>query len=509
MLFRTCRPCIYGRNTPILSVINHAHSINDFTVVTGDDMLARRTLSRVMRLMLETISRHVRRKKRSTAAVLAAVSMALANPALPSLARNRIKTVPVQSHSIAFASDVVAVTVHLTSSADDLVTLVIDGPREIPVEAMALTGPDRLVIDMPKVAFLPAALSIPEKGPIADFRYGLFIADRSRVVLDLRAPAIVDRIDTLPTDAGVRTVVTIRPTSADSFVLAAHDSAALRYTGGVRNKAVAQNGEVTAQRAGDYRAALGPSTPSPDPVTPDATAKVQLPLIMLDPGHGGIDVGAAGANGELEKALVLKVAGLIREKLQSGGRVRVEMTRDSDVFVPLPERVRLARAKSAALFISIHADILSGEPNVRGATVYTLSDKASDLSAARLAEKENRSDQIAGIDVGDDSEDVSDILFDLARRETRQFSLSFAKNLIGKLQGPTQINKNPHRFAGFRVLKAPDVPSVLLELGYLSSADDAKQLSSPEWQEKVAGAAADAIEKYVMAHSSGAAALDQ
>ena len=411
-----------------------------------------------------------------------------------------------------------AAAMHLVGIGESEASLVIDLPHGLAMEPTLLSDPRRLVLDMPKLA-LPSTDALgPDSGPVASWRFGRLTADRSRIVLDLRTPAEVVRIDALPTAAGVRMVATIRSVSPERFDMAMREQAAARFTGAIRGQATAEvqrasagqgssSSDPSAAEAAVSPAQVAAATPEPTAVPPQAAPAAvmpvqdapaaTMPLVIIDPGHGGVDTGAVGSAGDMEKTLVLEIGQTLKRKLEAGGKVRVEMTRELDVFVALPERVRLARAHSAALFLSIHADILYGEPNVRGATVYTLSDKASDASAAKLAEKENRADLAAGIESADDAENVSGILFDLARRETRQFSQSFARTLINGIHGPTQINKNPHRSAGFRVLKAPDVPSVLLELGYLSSAEDVRLLKSPEWQDKVTGAAAMAIERFV------------
>ena len=375
---------------------------------------------------------------------------------------------------------ILAGNAHLTADADGAASLILDLPREVAIEPSFLTEPKRLIIDLPDMGLVQSGEAVPMSGAVSAWRFGLFTQGGSRIVLDLKEPAILGRIDTLPTPFGVRMVIAIKAAGEAEFEAAAQAAAAERATGTIRG-ARKVDGQKIAQAA--------PAA--------DVSPVPALPLVVIDPGHGGIDVGATGAGGEIEKTLVLDIGLQLKQRLEETGKVRVEMTRDSDVFVALPQRVRIAREKSASLFISIHADTLIGEPNVRGATVYTLSDKASDASAARLAEKENKADQIAGLDASDDKEEVSDILFDLARRETRQFSLGFAKGLMAKLQSATQINKNPHRFAGFRVLKAPDVPSVLLEIGYLSSADDAKLITSHPWQEKMTSAAAEAVLRFL------------
>ena len=383
---------------------------------------------------------------------------------------------------------------HLAIASDQEASLVIDLPREVVIEPSFLTEPRRLIIDLPNTTFVQSGSTVPETGLVSGWRFGLFNSGGSRVVLDLKEPAIIERVDSLPTPFGVRMVIAIKAASEIEFNRAAQAAAAERATGGIKTR-----------KPERQEIAQGPPNVAAVPAEPSSA----LPLVVIDPGHGGIDVGAIGPGGEIEKVLVLEIGLQLKKRLEETGKVRAEMTRESDVFVALPQRVRIAREKSAALFISIHADTLIGEPNVRGSTVYTLSDKASDASAARLAEKENKADQIAGLDASDDKEEVSDILFDLARRETRQFSLGFAKGLMAKLQGATPINKNPHRFAGFRVLKAPDVPSVLLEIGYLSSAEDIKRMTSREWQERMTAAASEAITRFIAMRGQEPAGLTQ
>jgi N-acetylmuramoyl-L-alanine amidase len=231
------------------------------------------------------------------------------------------------------------------------------------------------------------------------------------------------------------------------------------------------------------------------------------PLIVLDPGHGGIDEGTRAGTGETEKVLVLDFAMLLRDQIEKTGRYRVVMTRTDDTFVPLGERVKIARHHQAALFISIHADALrKGEGEAQGATIYTVSDTASDAEAGRLAEAENRADVIAGIDLSQEPNDVADILIDLAQRETKTFSMQFAKNLVGELRNVARLHKNPLKSAGFKVLKAPDVPSVLLELGYVSSKEDLKQLTSGAWRTRTAGSVVEAIDTFFSARMAGATA---
>jgi N-acetylmuramoyl-L-alanine amidase len=231
------------------------------------------------------------------------------------------------------------------------------------------------------------------------------------------------------------------------------------------------------------------------------------PLVVIDPGHGGIDNGTKAVSGELEKAIVLDFATILRDKLQQSGKYRVAMTRSDDTFIALAERVRFARGQRAALFISIHADYLpKREGEAQGATVYTLSENASDAEAARLAEDENRADVIAGVDLTAESNEVADILIDLAQRETKMFSMQFARDLLTELKTTTRMHKYPLKSAGFMVLKSPDVPSVLLELGYVSTKDDLKQLLSQSWRERTAVALVKAIDAFFAPRIAGAGA---
>ena len=196
-----------------------------------------------------------------------------------------------------------------------------------------------------------------------------------------------------------------------------------------------------------------------------------------------------------EKDVVLAFARALRDRLRKTGRYRVVMTRDSDRFLTLRERVRISRAHDAQLFISIHADKFRHR-TVRGATVYTLSEKASDREAAELARKENAADIIDGVDLGAGNDEVKGILIDLTMRETKNHSMFFAKKLVREMRQATRMHKRPIRSAGFRVLKAPDVPSVLIELGYVSNARDVRNLSSPRWREKITTAMARAVQRY-------------
>jgi N-acetylmuramoyl-L-alanine amidase len=219
------------------------------------------------------------------------------------------------------------------------------------------------------------------------------------------------------------------------------------------------------------------------------------PVVVIDPGHGGIDSGALGEDGLLEKDVTLEFGRALAAEIRKNGRLEPVLTRDGDSFLSLGERVEVAHRHKAELFISIHADSVR-QDYVRGATVYTLSDDASDDLAAALAERENRSDILAGLALEKQDEEDADILFDLARRETRNFSVRFAQALVEDIDGTIPLNSNPLRRAAFKVLKAPDVPSVLLELGYLSNAEDEALFLAESWPQKEAAAVAAAIEEF-------------
>jgi N-acetylmuramoyl-L-alanine amidase len=216
---------------------------------------------------------------------------------------------------------------------------------------------------------------------------------------------------------------------------------------------------------------------------------------MIDPGHGGVDPGAMSRSGVWEKNIVLAFARELRRGLLATGQFRVLMTRDRDVFVRLRNRIAIARRAGADLFISVHADSIRNS-RVRGTSVYTLSERASDKEADTLAHKENKSDLIAGVDLKKQSDDVVNILIDLAQRETMNESAVFARKLVNELGKTRKMLRNTHRFAGFAVLKAPDIPSVLVELGYLSNRSDERLLTNPKKRRSLARAMARAVQEY-------------
>ncbi|HIJ64268.1 MAG TPA: N-acetylmuramoyl-L-alanine amidase [Rhodospirillaceae bacterium] len=242
--------------------------------------------------------------------------------------------------------------------------------------------------------------------------------------------------------------------------------------------------------------------PAALPIEPPAAARGRKPghagkpIVVLDPGHGGIDPGAISLSGAYEKNIVLALARDVKAQLDKGGKVTCLLTRDRDLFVALRDRVAISRAGHADLFLSLHADTVA-DPMIRGLSVYTLSQNASDAEAQALADKENKADIVAGIDLSNESPEVTNILIDLVQRESMNLSAVFAQKLIAAVSHETHILlQNTHRFAGFAVLKAPDIPSVLVETGYLSNETDEQMLRRPEYRAKLATALARAIEHF-------------
>jgi N-acetylmuramoyl-L-alanine amidase len=353
---------------------------------------------------------------------------------------------------------------------DSRTRFVVDLSDRIGFSVFKLADPYRIVVDLPEIAFaLDPETGQAGRGLISAFRYGLISAGKSRIVLDMTTPVAVDKVFLLdPADGQpARLVVDVVPTTREAFLQAVRQESRERLD---------------------------------QPVDRQATRPVPKPgdgrlRVVLDPGHGGIDSGAVGADKTLEKEVVLAFAEQLAAALDETGRYDVLLTREDDSFVRLSERVEIARRFEADLFVSIHADSFRGS-GVRGATVYTLSEKASHQMAAEIAATENRADIIAGLEIDDGADEVADILLDLTRRETKNFSIVLARDLVQNLRPAVRLFKNPHQQAGFVVLKAPDIPSVLMELGYLSNAEDEELLHSSEWRQKAVAAMVQAIDSY-------------
>jgi len=355
---------------------------------------------------------------------------------------------------------------------------VLDLDRKIELRAFVLGHPDRVVVDLPQVTFrLPADTGRSGRGLIKAFRYGLVMAGGSRLVFDLAGPAKIEKAYVLDAANGqpARLIVELAATDRASFMAA-----------------------VAKETASDIRPAEAADSAAADAVGSIGDAPDTRPVLVIDPGHGGIDNGTQALSGETEKSIVLAFGLALRDRILQSGKYRVVMTRDDDTFIPLGERVKVARSRNAALFVSIHADALPRkEGDAQGATIYTLSDKASDAEAERLAESENKADAIGGVNLTEEPTEVADILIDLAQRETRAFSNHFAHMLMNEMKGTVRMHKHPLKSAGFKVLKAPDVPSVLVELGYVSNSADLKLLTSESWRSRSVAAVAQAIDNFL------------
>ena len=367
---------------------------------------------------------------------------------------------------------------------------VLDLDKTVSFRAFALADPDRVVVDVPQINFqLPAGTGTAGRGLIKAFRYGLVMPGGSRIVFDLTGPAKIVNSYVLEAANGQpsRLVLEFAETDRASFAqsLTTESRPELR-------PAIAD---------AEAKSDAGPGPKPADSKPSDSNdskpeAADSRPLIVIDPGHGGPDNGTQ-ADGQNEKSLVLAFGLALRDRIEKTGKYRVIMTRTDDTFIPLNDRVKIARSQSAALFVSIHADFLPHrEGDVQGATIYTVSDRASDAEAERLAEAENKADAIGGVNLTEEPTDVADILIDLAQRETRTFSNRFARLLAGEMKNATRMYKHPLKSAGFRVLKAPDVPSVLVELGYVSNKSDLEHLVSENWRSKTVGSMAQAIDAF-------------
>lgn len=367
------------------------------------------------------------------------------------------------------------------SGDDAKVRFALDLDRPVPVSAFVLAEPYRVVVDLPEVVFPAGTGGKPAAALVASWRAGLFMTGRSRIVFDTAGPTRVSGLAVVPRPGGgARLELTV-----EAVTRAAFKAGALISASGPAGDGAAR---VDAPLAKADREPLRGSVAGAD----DARR-----VIVLDPGHGGIDPGTRSpATGLVEKTVVLEFAKLFKQKLEATGHYTVHLTRDDDTFIPLAERVRIARRLHADVFVSVHADA-EYDHSVRGATVYTVADKGSDDKSEALAAKENASDAVAGVVPEDSVDEVADILLDLTRRETRLLNQTLAGAMVhglgqvGKLVGGTG-----QRAAGFRVLKAYDVPSVLIEIGFITNKDDEAQMTSHAWRERMAAALVGAVDRY-------------
>jgi N-acetylmuramoyl-L-alanine amidase len=366
-----------------------------------------------------------------------------------------------------------------------------DGP--VKFSSFALADPYRVVLDLSEVDFTLAVPRLTQKtGGVSGYRFGLFEPGMSRVVIDLAEPRIIASTFELPpsNNRGHRLVIDLQKVSRPVFLATSAQSVSAR----IQERRRARPPDRIKPRS------IGASNPQ-TPNLGAPTRKKKKRVIVLDPGHGGVDPGAIGISGIYEKTVVLAAALTLKRVLETTGRYSVVLTRKNDRFLRLRERVAASRAVDADLFISLHADSIT-DSRLRGASIYTLSEQSSDKEAARLAEQENKSDIIAGMNFSDKTPEVTNILIDLAQRETMNQSARFAGFLTQELRSAVRTHRRAHRFAGFAVLKAPDVPSVLLEIGYLSNREEERMLRSRAFQERIAVAVRRGIDHYFAAVQS-------
>jgi N-acetylmuramoyl-L-alanine amidase len=422
--------------------------------------------------------------------------------------------------------------------------IVVDLTKPVEFKIFTLSDPDRVVVDMPEIDWHRLDREAPlQGGPVTRVRYGVLKPGVSRLVIDAAAPLKVRNAFVIEPREGFpfRLVIDLEPGAATapapvaaavqasasppplppSLTPTPPPAAASQFAPAAKPIAAAAPVQPPAAQpaasllpslatpamaaplmsGGAYESAavVVPIRPAPPRAVAPAPAAPKREesrrVIVIDAGHGGVDPGAISLGGVFEKAITLGVAAEIERQLTASGRYTVVMTRSDDTFIRLRDRVAIARQVNADLFISIHADSLN-DHSIGGMSIYTLSETASDREAEALAAKENKADIIAGVDLRDESPQVSTILIDLAQRETKNLSAKLARAVIEEIGPDRRLLPRPHRFAGFAVLTAPDVPSVLIELGYLSNRTDEHELLDPGHRERLGRGVVRALDAF-------------
>jgi N-acetylmuramoyl-L-alanine amidase len=408
---------------------------------------------------------------RRTGIALAILACALVSAPLAALAAQPAGTPPEAAMAPAASSAEPVLAYGARIAGDDARTRVVIEMDRAPVFAVHyLSDPPRVVVDLPATAFGFPAKDLDGRGLFKDIRYGTMDKDSARIVLTAVKPVklVLARVQPNETGKGSRLVLDAEMVPPEQFA----DM--------IRKQTWSET---------DTAADVGP-------VVPVENVKPSDFLIAVDAGHGGIDTGAMASDGVTpEKQITLAFAKALTDRLNEQAGIKAFLTRDGDTYISLSQRVTIARQNHAALFISLHADTLK-QKDIRGSTVYTISDKASDRLAADVADRENASDKMAGSEVKTTPPVVADILMDLTRRETQAFSVSLAQDVLNSFNGEISMINNPHRYAGFQVLTAPDVPSILVELGFLSNKDDEKLLLDDSWRTTLVERLADAVKEY-------------
>lgn len=353
--------------------------------------------------------------------------------------------------------------------------IVVDFNREPQFKIRYLAQPNRIIVDLNDTKIALGEDQLTSRGILSDIRYGIMAKDKSRIIFSLKQPAVLEdqQLQVLEGET-YRLVMDISLAEQKEFDAVLQEQAwEIVEANQVNSDAVVKGNRIRLTE-----------TKSSDKF-----------VLVLDAGHGGIDGGAEGRNGAIEKDITLDFVKDLQEALKDIDDIELLLTRDSDQFMSLSARVQIARDAEADLLISIHADSIR-QRSLRGASIYTLSREASDEFASNLADSENLTDVLAGLHIENAPDDVTGILVDLARRETQGFSDVMADRIVDDFKGQIRLLNNPHRRAGFRVLLAPDVPSVLVELGFLSNLTDEKLLTDPQWRKKTTNLLAKSISDY-------------
>ena len=357
-----------------------------------------------------------------------------------------------------------------TGRQPDGIRIVFDGSEKFNYDAFLLDNPYRLVIDVHN-AVVSGNPKVAENALIKNFRLGELSGGKGkRLVFELKDNAVIKRKFAIEPEKGQtnwRLVVD----------LTTPDGTAPKHI--ISKSVAAPSKPVVKATASNYQ----PKDPK------------RKKIVVLDPGHGGKDPGAIGRSWRTyEKNITLSMGKELKKQLEAKG-FKVYMTRATDIFIPLRKRVAIARSYHADLFISLHADSTVNR-NAQGLSIYTLSENASDKEAAALAERENKADIIDGMDFSDNSPEINDVLISLSQNDSRNKSSKFAAYVVDEMKRQVKLVNNTHKFAGFAVLKAPDIPSVLVELGYVSNYTEEKLLRQPDYRKKLAISIMRAVVKY-------------
>lgn len=393
----------------------------------------------------------------------------------------------------------------------DKLRTVIELDQETKFKAFTLpkseNKPYRIVVDMPRFDWNTGNVKLPKGKHVTDVRTGTVNNDIMRVVIDMTKPTALKTAFILPKAGSkpVRLVIDSQSVSTSAFENAGKKTIGELITPPKDlNTIIAEHSDTEDKKTSGIeklKERVGIVIPPRKPAFTNSTSgtiqsPLRKPLIVIDAGHGGADPGAIGANKMKEKDVTLSAAKILKKRLEATGRYRAALTRDTDKYLKLYQRVAIAREKEADLFISIHADSIN-RSSVRGASIYTLSNKASDKQTAKLAARENQADLIAGVDLRHEDKEVANILIDLAMRDTMNQSKFFANTVVDKMnkKGLRTLTR-PHRYAGFAVLKAPDTPSILFEIGFMSNKQDANLLATNDYKEKIAKVLIDSMDVY-------------